>query len=1150
MTETPHRPIRKFSPGTYQSDEEVTEQFVVRDHELGVLLDVLRGNIQSPSCQHTLIVAPRGRGKTMLLARAAAEIRTSPEFSRHLLPVSFMEESQEVFTLTDFWLETLFHLARECAAHDPGLADELRARHAALSERWREKNLEDNVRAAVLDAADRLDRRLVLMVENLQALCKDVDEDFGWKFRGVLQTEPQIILLASATSRFAGLDDVEQPFFEMFRIIDLKPLTTEQCRNLWKVVSGDKVTGREIRPLEILTGGSPRLLVIVAGFGQHKSLRRLMEELVMLIDEHTEYFRGHLEVLGKTERRVYIAVLDLWQRSTAGEIAARARMDVRIVSTMLGRLFERGALVVEGSGRKRKYAAAEPLYCIYYKLRRGRGEATVVENLIRFMSVFYSEAERAEIFPSVISEGIESSALRHGLDKAAAALPEFAKFVGSVRKPAIPVARPGETEPSGRTLQILVGSADATVPDYDLIERLLKEISQAADEGAFQTVIDIVDSSAAIQSPPSHRISQVFSAWALNLKGDAHTELGNWVAALSAYSLVVERYGDDEDFLAKALIAGAQVCSGDTHKELGDPELALAAYEGVVRRFGGSDDPSVQGWVAKALAHKGHTLRDMGALPAALSAYEESLRRFDDNEHQKWQPYIAQVLISQGYVQEQLGGPDLALAAYEAVAERFGSSDDLELKQSVAYALNFKGDCLRDLGKLEAALSTYLAIADRFSDSPDLQLQRDVARALTATGYVRRDLGEPASTLAACREVTERFGSSDDVEINRCIADALCLRGGVLRASGDPNSALSTYDEIAERFDDNADAELRRGVAEALTRKAELQTELADTASAVSTYDVIIQRSGGSESVELAGYAAAAMNLKGDALVDLNDPESAVVAFDAFLQRFGRTEDSSLQEWIAKTLVNKGDALRELDQLDLAVSAYREAVNRFGSSEDADMLWWVSAALVRIGRALRKSGDLDAAVATCDDTMKRFDTSENPRLRQWVAMVTIEKADTLIEMGRAQDALRICDEFASRLRNLDDELQLDLTWRARQVWTRALLAQPDLPAAIDMFRTLYDAFVPDDEGMIRQAVDLIPELIAAGASVHEFLGILSSDAGKATALAPLVVALRQHAGEVVQEPDEILQVAADIRKRIQESRPRKPDNLTTAAPHT
>ena len=48
------------------------------------------------------------------------------------------------------------------------------------------------------------------------------------------------------------------------------------------MVSGQDVSERETRPLEILTGGNPRLLVIVASFAQHKSMRQLMEELVCL----------------------------------------------------------------------------------------------------------------------------------------------------------------------------------------------------------------------------------------------------------------------------------------------------------------------------------------------------------------------------------------------------------------------------------------------------------------------------------------------------------------------------------------------------------------------------------------------------------------------------------------------------------------------------------------------------------------------------------------------------------------------------------------------------------------------------------------------------------------------------------------------------
>ena len=393
------RPIRKFNPGTFQSDEEVTEQFVVRNRELGIVLDVLRGNIGSPSCQQVLIVGPRGRGKTMLLARVAAELRTNDQFSGRLLPVRFTEESQEIFDLADFWLETLFHLVRESMTDDPEIAQELRETHAALSARWGEQAIHEYAKAAVLDAADRLGRKLVLMVENLHSLCRNVDEDFGWKLRGALQSEPQIMLLASATSHFKGLADPEQPFFELFRVVELQPLATEECRCLWQVVTGDRVSGSEVRPLEILTGGNPRLLAIVAGSARYRSLRWLMEEVVALIDEHTEYFRGHLEVLPKSERRVYVAVIDLWQPSTAGEVAARARMDVRVVSTMLVRLVERGMVVPDpaSSSRRRLYAAAEPLYSIYYRLRRERDESMVVRNLICFMATFYGVGESLKI---------------------------------------------------------------------------------------------------------------------------------------------------------------------------------------------------------------------------------------------------------------------------------------------------------------------------------------------------------------------------------------------------------------------------------------------------------------------------------------------------------------------------------------------------------------------------------------------------------------------------------------------------------------------------------------------------------------------------------------------------------------------------------
>ena len=578
MNSSPERQIRKFNPGTFQSDEEAIAQFVVRNRELGIVLEVLRGNIDSPSCQHILVVAPRGRGKSMLLARVAAELRADAALSETLLPVRFMEESQEVFNLADFWLETLFHLARECAASHPELTRELRATHADLSGRWRERMLADHARAAVLDAADRLGRKLVLMVENLQSLTGDVEEGFGWKLRGELQMEPRIMLLATATSRFDRLDDVNEPYFELFRILNLEPLSTDDCRRLWEQVSGDEVSTREMRPLEILTGGSPRLLVIVAEFARHRSLRQLMEELVTLVDDHTEYFRGHLEALAKTERRVYLAVIDLWQPSAAGEIAARSRLDVRTVSTMLGRLADRGAVIAEGTGRKRRYAAAERLYSIYYKLRRERDDAAVVQSLIHFMAAIYSKAELADIISGLRLEMAESPVIREGILRAIAESPH-----------------------TGNVL------SDLWPPD---IERPQLEAAARFGEGIVPKM-------------------QKGFAMALVAKGAVQHMLGDHEAAIADFDKVIARFGDSDAPEIQTWVASALSCKGLAQTALGWADESLRICAELERRLatltGGGK--TMFTWRAKWL--RSAALLMQGKRPAAMEAFRSAYAEFE-----------------------------------------------------------------------------------------------------------------------------------------------------------------------------------------------------------------------------------------------------------------------------------------------------------------------------------------------------------------------------------------------------------------------------------------------------------------------------------------------------------------------------------------
>lgn len=593
MNVTSERPIRKFNPGLLQSDAEICEQFVVRNRELNTILEILKGNLGSPSCQHVLIAGSRGQGKSMLLARVSAALRTDAGLASYFLPIRFMEENHEISHIADFWLETLFHLEKACATFDVSFARQLAGTRDDLAGRWREAALDELAQAAVLEAADRLDRKLVLMVENFQTLFRSGDEDFGWKLRGILQSEPQIVLIASATTRFRGLDDAQQPFFEMFRIVDLEPLDCADCGRLWRVASGDSASDREIRPLQILTGGNPRLLVMVAGFTRHRSVRQLIEELVAVIDECSEYFRSHLEMLANQERRVYLAILDLWNPVGVAEIAARARMDIRIVSTLIGRLVDRGAVIAEGAIRKRKYSPSERLYSIYYKLRRGRNEAIVVRSFIRFISVFYTEIELIKFCGNLLIDSEKMEAINE----------EIRNVMNESKRLKTAVYKSLQSKVSGMEIWLIELSDELNkerISDGDDVEvyRHLRSI----DVHKFDKWIANCDE--LIKRLGDWDVIRELIANLLSLTAYVEARMGNYQAAIRRSDDLIKRFPSNDDPEVLTSLARVYILKAEAHEQLDDLETAIQTYECAAARFRARDGQRSETFRASAIAQR------------------------------------------------------------------------------------------------------------------------------------------------------------------------------------------------------------------------------------------------------------------------------------------------------------------------------------------------------------------------------------------------------------------------------------------------------------------------------------------------------------------------------------------------------------------
>ena len=588
MTATP---ARKYNP-SFLSDDELITSFCVRTHEFESLVEAL-SECMGVSNQHQIVIGPRGSGKTSLLLRVATEVRRDADLAASFFPIVFAEESYEVGTAGEFWLECLARLAIQAPEREN--APDLHATLSDLRTIHDDRTLGERCLASVLDFADREDKRLVLMVENLNMMFRDMmDPDAGWRLRKVLQTEPRIILLGSATSRFDEIDHPDHALYDQFRVLTLRSLTTAECAVLWEKVTGQSRPTNTIRSLEILTGGSPRLLAIVARFGAGLSFRELMDSLFDLVDDHTEYFKSHLESLPAQERRVYLALAELWKPALTKEVAERARLETSKCSAQLARLMERGVVRLDGgSARRKQYYLSERMYNIYYLLRRGKDH--LVEVLIRFMASYYAPGELKEIGVRIAIEA-------------------------------------EDVAPRMRAL-------------YQHASAELLAMSEQADEPSRQL------------GEPQTAALLVGLAMTHAVKGAMPGESSEWDEAIAVCDETLRRFGDSQvpeiiEQVATALVIKATAL-GELHRE----EEALATCKEVLRRFDDSGAPALIGQVARALVIKGAALGELNRADEALAVCDEVLRRFADSEVPLLLQQAAIALVIKSAVLVNLGRP-------------------------------------------------------------------------------------------------------------------------------------------------------------------------------------------------------------------------------------------------------------------------------------------------------------------------------------------------------------------------------------------------------------------------------------------------------------------------------------------------------------
>jgi tetratricopeptide (TPR) repeat protein len=248
-------------------------------------------------------------------------------------------------------------------------------------------------------------RKLLLFIDNFDLIFSDqIRQDSAVRrFRDVLMNDNFLLILATAPTYFEEVMGYDQPLYNFFKIYDLDEfdvdLTEALLRKRAELDGNEDLVAHldEYRPkleaLHRLTGGNPRLILILYQLLVFAELPEVKEALSALLDDLTPYFKHKLEsITSPQQRKIIDTMARMDQAATPTELAAATRLPVNQVSSLLKRLQSDG-YVKPAKQKQRKatfYIITERLFRIWHQMRYSTDRNRRLPFLVEFISLWYS----------------------------------------------------------------------------------------------------------------------------------------------------------------------------------------------------------------------------------------------------------------------------------------------------------------------------------------------------------------------------------------------------------------------------------------------------------------------------------------------------------------------------------------------------------------------------------------------------------------------------------------------------------------------------------------------------------------------------------------------------------------------------------------
>jgi len=385
--------LSHFTP-SMMSPDTLETMLVQREPLLLRSVDNVVDSLRTGSSHHTLFVGPRGIGKTHLISLLHHRL-TQTEVVKATALMAWMRE--EEWGVTSFF-ELVLRILRTLDASYPELnIDERTNPLYELPLKEAEKQAE----SILLDVLGN--KRLVLLVENLDDLFDQLGDQGQKAWRAFIQNHNNMVLVCSTPALFAGVSLQKSVFYGFFDIEVLKELDFEDVVSLLGKIAVERgdhdlaafiatSEGRaRIRAVHHLAEGNPRIYIIFAQFLSAQALDELVPAFMHTLDELTPYYQARMKELSGQQRKIVEYLVNYRGAAPVKQIAKACFITQQTCSSQLKQLKEKRYVRAIEQGRQSYYELCEPLMRLCMEVKKQRGEP--ISLFVEMLQIWYSEEE-------------------------------------------------------------------------------------------------------------------------------------------------------------------------------------------------------------------------------------------------------------------------------------------------------------------------------------------------------------------------------------------------------------------------------------------------------------------------------------------------------------------------------------------------------------------------------------------------------------------------------------------------------------------------------------------------------------------------------------------------------------------------------------